>query len=73
MKKQNKYVISYTMCINADMTANASLIREHLSEIKTYKITGEGSRICVTSEEQDRRATSCGSAARRKELRCSHT
>lgn len=56
MKKQNKYVISYTMCINADMTANASLIREHLSEIKTYKITGEGSRICVTSEEQDRRA-----------------
>ena len=55
MKKQNKYAISYALSINADMTASASLIREYLSGVKTYKLTGEGSSICATIEEQDRR------------------
>jgi len=52
MKKQNKYTISYVMSINADMTVNANQVRAYLSEIKTYKITGEGGNICVTSEEK---------------------
>ena len=55
MKKQNKYVISYTVSINAGMTANASQIIEYLSGVKAYKLIKDGDRISVISEEQDRK------------------
>ena len=55
MKKQNKYAVSYVISVNADMIADAGQIRAYLSEVKAYKLTGEGGSICATLEEEGRK------------------